>query len=166
MKKALTKKISKPIMPPSRRSKSSPHSKSRFYELKDVFSWKEYDPGPEWGVEIGEKLFAFVVENEDILSFNDFYDWLGIPETTYKRLRRKYKKLQQAHDWAKNVFAGRREKGATLRVYELRMIIPTLRLYHSDWKKIHEENIELRKLLAPKDTNDTPTHLTVVMPDV
>ena len=159
-------KASNPTMPVSKRSKSKPKCKNRYYEMKDLISWRQYDPGKEWGSAVGQVLLDFVVEDKEAISFLDFYEWYGIPASTYKRLIKKYKDLRAAHDFVKLIFANRREKGALGRKYEPKAIMYTLHKFHPVWKEVMDDATALRRELAPKDTKVRPTHLTVVMPEV
>lgn len=140
-------------------------SRVRYHELKNLLSWRQYDPGEDWAYKIGQDLLNYAAQEKSI-SFLGFYIWYGIPPNSYDRLRKKYKKLRTAHEMAKLMFADRRERLALERVHESRVAMFTLHKFHPLWKEVVQESVDLRKELAPKDTNDRPTELTVVMPDV
>lgn len=144
------------------RKKRPTKTGSIYKGLKNAISWRDYDPGEKWAMQVAEDLLEYV-ERPDVRSILKFIDYYGIPETSYHRLKNKYECFAQAHDMARVKIAVRREDV----IYDTNPLAmkETLPLYHSEFKEIQQHQENFKKELKREDEGKKYTDITVVMDD-
>ena len=162
MKKTPAKRNGKKKLQHSTVSKNHANTEGPFKDFRSMYSWRERDLGEHYINNLIDDLSDWC-KKEDSFEMGDFFDEQGILDGTFHKQKEKFPELKAAYIYARSVIGRRRQRMSFLKKYNAnyQAILPTLRIYHQDWRDIYDEDVATGNSAASK----TPANVTVVMSD-
>jgi len=114
--------------------------------------------------DLAEDLIEWVYKEKEnpspqsALKVEDFFDTKRIPRMVYVPWFKRFPKLQEANDTAKDVLGRIRESGAIHYRYNPAVIMRVQRLYSPEWEQVFKEEAEIKK-----NVDDRVTELLINM---
>ena len=124
--------------------------------IRELLGWKDAVLTPAFVEALADKMMEWS-RNEESYDFQQFYSMVGIPRNSYEFLRTKHPLLEEAYQMTTDVIGERRQR----RLFALvpQSMSRTLRYYHRDHRKAHDEDVE------SKNKNPQPSTINVTLPD-
>jgi hypothetical protein len=122
-------------------TKPGPELWDEYYSLR---SFKKEPINSAWVDKILKALRDFG-DDENSLNISDFYDQMGIPPTTYKRLMAKSEPWTEVHSYVIRRLGSRRERGALERKYDASTVKATIGWY-CEVSRSEQERLSMLRL--------------------
>ena len=161
VKKRKPSKPSKTIKPNGNKSNLQKGG-SLYKTAKDLLSWRKHDPGKNFIDRMCDDMHTWV-KLEDSIDLYEFYEYYGIPSTTFEELANKYTDLKDTVATIKEYIGNKRQRFMLQKKYgyDGTQVGKAIHFYHKNYKEIRDEELSIRR----KDDEKAPTHITVEMQD-